>query len=274
MRAAEVLAAAGSPADAWLRVWVQALVLAFLANRSMPMVPAPLRTRWDGLGARLRECLLATVVDQAVAVRARALRPSYDPAQLAASLARAAWPVLGHGARSAPSHGHWPASSHGAGPASSRGAWPGTRPGPDWVIPQVRWLHEADRLCPPGGPPDPGRCAPPLDYALPGLTDWPGARVGHRLRALRRHPLSMDLAANRLAAWTALLGEDDQRAFGRDLAILGVGLPTGAQLAHVAAPMGVTDWLAVVLSWPGRLVAARNHPAAWSAGDTLKLNPG
>jgi uncharacterized protein len=251
MRAAEVLAAAGSPADAWLRVWVQALVLAFLTGRGLPAVPAPLRARWDGLGARLRECLLATVVDQAVAVRARALRPSYDPAHLAASLARAAWPAL----------------SHGTGP--------GTRAGPGWVIPQVRWLHEADRLCPPGGgPPDPGRCAPPLDFGLPGLADWPGARVGHRLRALRRHPLSMDLAGNRLAAWTALLGEDDQRGFGHDLAALGVGLPPGAQLAHVAAPMGVTAWLAVVLSWPGRLVAARNHPAAWFAGDAAGGKPG
>ena len=250
MRAAEVLAAAGSPADAWLRVWVQALVLAFLTGRGLPAVPAPLRARWDGLGARLRECLLATVVDQAVAVRARALRPSYDPAHLAASLARAAWPAL----------------SHGTGP--------GTSAGPGWVIPQLRWLHEADRLCPPGGPPDPGRCAPPLDFGLPGLADWPGARVGHRLRALRRHPLSMDLAGNRLAAWTALLGEDDQRGFGHDLAVLGVGLPPGAQLAHVAAPMGVTAWLAVVLSWPGRLVAARNHPAAWFAGDAAGGNPG
>jgi hypothetical protein len=238
MRAAEVLAAPGSPADAWLRVWVQALALAFLANRSMPMVPARLRTRWDGLGARLRECLLATVVDQAVAVRAPALRPSYDPAHLAASLARAAMRAL------------------------SESTGPGTSPGPDWVIPQVRWLHEADRLCPPGGPPDPGRCAPPLDYGLPGLVDWPGVRVGHRLRALRRHPLSMDLAGNRLAAWTALLGEDDQRAFGRDLATLGVGLPPASQLSHVAAPMGVTAWLPVVLSWPARLVAAQNHPAA------------
>jgi hypothetical protein len=139
----------------------------------------------------------------------------------------------------------------------------------------VRWLHEADRLCPPGGgPPDPGRCAPPLDFGLSGLADWPGARVGHRLRALRRHPLSMDLAGNRLAAWTALLGEDDQRGFGHDLAALGVGLPPGAQLGHVAAPMGVTAWLPVVLSWPGRLVAAQNHPAAWFAGDAAGGNPG
>ncbi len=243
MRAAEVLAAPGSPADAWLRVWVQALVLAFLTNRSVPVVPAPLRTRWAELGARLRECLLATVVDQAVAVRARALRPSYDPAHLTASLARAAARALGE--------------------STPPGTGPGAGPGPDWVIPQVRWLHEVDRLCPAGGgPPDPGRCAPVLDYRLPGLVDWPGARVGHRLRALRRHPLSMDLAGNRLAAWTALLGEDDQRAFGRDLATLGVGLPAASQLSHVAAPMGVTAWLPVVLSWPARLVAPRNHPAA------------
>jgi hypothetical protein len=251
MRTAEVLAAPGSPADAWLRVWVQALVLAFLTDRGLPAVPAPLRTRWVELGARVRECLLATVVDQAVAVRARALRPSYDPAHLAASLAQAALRAL------------------------SEGTGPGSRPGPGWVIPQLRWLHEVGRLCPPGGgPPDPGRCAPPLDYELPGLADWLGARVGHRLRALRRHPLSMDLAGNRLAAWTALLGEDDQRAFASDLAALGVGLPPASQLGHVAAPMGVTAWLPVVLSWPGRLAAAQNHPAAWFAGDPAAGNPG
>ncbi|HET7244307.1 MAG TPA: ATP-binding protein [Streptosporangiaceae bacterium] len=242
MRTAGLLAAPGSPADAWLRVWVQALVLAFLTNRWLPTVPAPLRTRWDELGARLRECLLATVIDQAVTVRAHALRPSYDPEYLAASLAQAAVRAFGEG------------------------AGPGTRPGPDWVIPQVRWLHEADRLCPPGGgPPAPGQCAPPLDYGLPGLADWPGARVGHRLRALRRHPLSMDLAENRLAAWTALLGEDDQRGFGRDLATLGVGLPPASQLSHAAAPMGVTAWLPAVLSWPVRLVAPRNQPGAREA---------
>jgi hypothetical protein len=246
MRAAEVLAAAGSPADAWLRVWVQAVVLAFLTNRGLPAVPAPLRGRWDELGGRLRECLLATVVDQAVAVRARALRPSYDPARLAASVARAALRALGPG------------------------TGPGTRPGPGWVIPQVRWLHELDRLCPAGGgPPDPGQCAPPLDFDLPGLADWPGARAGHRLRALRRHPLSMELPHNRLAAWTALLGEDDQRAFGGDLAALGVGLAPGAQLGHVAGLLGATPWLAVVLSWPGRYVAPQGRPAAWLTGAAI-----
>ena len=255
MRAAEVLAAPGSSADAWLRVWAEALLLAFLTGRALPAVPSPLRGRWGGLGGRLRECLLAMVVDRAVAVRARALRPSYDPARLAAGVARAAADALGQGARP--------------------GAGPGAGPGPGWVIPQVRWLHEAGRLCPPGGgPPDPGRCAPPLDFALPGLADWPGARVGHRLRALRRHPLSMDLPGNRLAAWTALLGEDDQRGFGRDLAVLGVGLPPGAQLSHAAAQMGATPWLPEVLSWPGRLVAPRNQPAAWFTGEAHAQNPG
>src|SRR5579859_223896 len=251
MRAAEVLAAAASPADAWLRVWVQAVVLAFLTNRALPAVPSPLRTRWDGLGGRLRECLLATVVDQAVAVRARALRPSYDPARLAASAARVALRAL------------------------SQGTGPGARAGPGWVIPQVRWLHELDRLCPAGGrTPDPGQCAPPLDFDLPGLADWPGARAGHRLRALRRHPLSMDLPANRLAAWTALLGEDDQRAFGHDLATLGVGLAAGAQLGHVAAPMGAAGWLGVVLGWPGRYVAPRSRPAASHAPAARVGKPG
>jgi hypothetical protein len=152
---------------------------------------------------------------------------------------------------------------------------PPARAGPDWVIPQVRWLHELDRLCPAGGgAPDPGQCAPPLDFDLPGLADWPGARVGHRLRALRRHPLSMELAGNRMAAWTALLGEDDQHPFACDLAALGVGLPPGAQLGHAATMMNAAPWLSVVLSWPGRFVAPASRPPAWLAGEARYHNPG
>jgi hypothetical protein len=231
MRAAELLAAPGLPADAWLRVWVEALVLAFLTNRSLPAVPARLHSRWEGLDGRLGECLLATLIDRAVGARAAALRPSYDPAALAAIAARVALRSL------------------------SLGPGPGGRPGPSWVIPPVRWLHELDRLCPAGGgAPDPAQRPPPIDFDLPGLADWPGSRVGHRLRALRRHPLSMELSANRFAAWTALLGDDDQRGFGRDLAVLGVGLRPGAHLGHAASQMGV-PWLTVVLSWPGRFVA-------------------
>jgi len=250
MRAAEVLAAPGSPADAWLRVWVQAVVLAFLTNRRLPTVPAPLAGRWDGLGDRLRECLLAAVADQAVAARARALRPSYDPARLAAGVAGAALAAL------------------------TQRAGPGSRPGPGWVIPQLRWLHELDRLCPAAGPPDPARLAPPLDFGLPGLADWPGARVGHRLAALRRHPLSVELPHNRLAAWTALLGEDDQAGFAADLAALGVGLAPGAQLGHAARAMGAAPWLAVVLSWPGRYLAPWPRPAGRLAGAAWGGKPG
>ena len=80
--------------------------------------------------------------------------------------------------------------------------------------------------------------------------------MGHRLRALRRHPLSTELAHNRLPAWTALLGEDDQRSFLHDLATLGVGLRGDAQLGHAAALMNVAPWLEVVLSWPGRFVVS------------------
>ena len=230
IRTADVLAAPESPADAWLRVWAETLVLAFLTGRGLPVVPGQLRHRWNELGERLRECLLATVIDRTVAARAQALRASYDPARLAASAAHVALRALG------------------------QGAGPGTRIGPSWVIPQVRWLHELERICPGSSAPDPAECAPPLDFDLPGLADWPGARVGHRLRALRRHPLSMELVHNRLPAWTALLGEDDQHAFSHDLATLGVGLRPGTQLGHAAALMNVAPWLEVVLSWPGRFV--------------------
>jgi hypothetical protein len=231
MRAAELLAVPGSPGAAWLRVWVEVLLLAFLTGRALPGVPARLRSRWAELDGRLGECLLATLIDRAVGARAAALRPSYDPAQLAAIAARVALRGL------------------------SAGAGPLPRPGPSWVIPQLRWLHELDRLCPAGGAaPDPAGRPPPLDFDLPGLADWPGSRVGHRLRALRRHPLSMELSGNRLAAWTALLGDDDQHGFGRDLAVLGVGLRPGAHLGHAASQMGA-PWLAAVLSWPGRYVA-------------------
>jgi len=238
MRAADLLAAPGSPADAWLRVWAETLVLAFLTGRGMPVVPGKLRQRWDELGGRIRECLLATVLDRVVGARAAALRPSYDPAQLTASATTVALRAL------------------------RQDAGPGTRIGPSWVIPQVRWLHELERVYPEGAPPDPAQPAPPLDFDLPGLTDFPGAQVGHRLRALRRHPLSMELEHNRMPAWTALLGEDDQRSFLHDLATLGVGLRSSARLGHAAALMNVAPWLEVVLSWPGRFVVSQveQHP--------------
>ena len=209
MRRAELLASPGSPGspgepgEAWLRLWAETLVLAFLTGHGQPAVPARLRSWWPDLDRRLRECLLATVLDRTVRSRALAIRTAYDPAALAGAAAGAALRMLGQGA--------------GAG----------TGPGPGWVIPQVRWLHEMERVCPLGGrAPDPADRAPPPDFDLPGLAGWPGMRVGHRLRALRRHRLSTELPRNRLVAWTALLGDDDQRDF----------LPTWPPSASASGP--------------------------------------
>ncbi|MBO0785154.1 MAG: hypothetical protein J2P33_03660, partial [Actinobacteria bacterium] len=109
------------------------------------------------------------------------------------------------------------------------------------------------------GPDDP---APPLDFPLPGLPDWPGAGTGHRLRALREHPLSPELAANRLAAWTVLLGDDDQQGFAADLARAAVGVAAAERFLAVARAMGAEGWLEVVLSWPRRFLARSWEPAA------------
>ena len=75
LRTADLLAAA--PDDAWLRIWAEALLLAFLTNRPVPVVPAPLQQRWAELDPRLRECLLATVA------RAGPGRPGAGRADLA-----------------------------------------------------------------------------------------------------------------------------------------------------------------------------------------------
>ena len=240
LRKADLLAGPASADDAWLRVWVEALVLAFLTNRGIPVVPARLQRRWAGLDGRLRECLLATVVDRVTGNRALAVRATYDPQRLAASVAAVARRMLEHGT--------------GAG----------ARAGPSWVIPQVRWLHEIERVCPSGGrTPDALDRAPPLDFDLPGIADWPDMRVGHRLRALRRHPLSMALARNRAPAWSVLLGDDDQRAFADDLACALIGVGTRAQVRQAGGAMGIAAWLEVVLSWPRRFIADHEQ---WAAG--------
>jgi len=240
MRRAELLASPGvagepggpaEPGAAWLRLWAQTLVLAFLTNHARPAVPDRLRRWWPTLDRRLRECLLATVVDRAVRSRALAVRTCYDPAALATAAAGAGRHML------------------------DQGTGEGGPPGPDWVIPQVRWLHELERVCPLAGPaPDPAGRAPPPRFGLPGLAGWPGMRVGHRLRALRRHPLSTELPGNRVLAWTVLLGDDDQGGFMRDLATVGVGLEPGPRLRRAAGAMAAGAWLEVVLSWPRRFV--------------------
>ena len=229
LRGADLMAAGAE--QAWLRIWTETLVLAFLTNRGMPAVPAWLRHRWAGLDTRQRDCALATLIDKSVGARAVSLRGSYDPDQLAASASSAALRLLA-----------------GKVPA-------GTRGGPNWVVPQLRWLHEIERICPLGAPrPDSYDRAPPLDYDLVGATDWPDMRVGYRIFALRHHSLSMELESNRRVAWNLLMGDDDQEGLLADLAAVMVGQDPGFQLAEAAAMMDVPGWLEVVLSWPRRFV--------------------
>jgi len=237
------LHAAGLLADddgqAWLRLWIQALVLAFLTGRPLPHVPLPLRSGWRALSARRRECVLATVIDGVVAVRATALRPSYDPRFLM-SVVRAVTARMLDAAGPPPSAGTWSARPFRAGHV--------------WVIPQLRWLHESERVNQAG--PDLDDVAPPLDFALAGLPDWPGIRVMDRLIGLRRHPLSMAAERNRRLASIALLGVDGPASLDADLATAGIGLSPQQRLRHAAALMGAggpgeqPGWLEAVLSWP------------------------
>ena len=102
-----------------------------------------------------------------------------------------------------------------------------------------------------------------LSSRLPGVADRPDVRIGQRVSGLRRHPLSMELARNRLPAWTALLGEDDQRGFADDLAAVVIGVSHRGQLRKAAGEMGITGWLETVLSWPRRfIVGFWDEPAA------------
>ena len=254
LRESELLAA--SPDHAWLRVWTETFLLAFLTDNPLPAVPVPLQRRWQSLGTRSRECLLAQVIDRRVGVRAVALRVSYDPSRLAQVIASAAATRL-DGAGSVGT------GTGGAAAEPGAGLPPAVRPGPAWVVPQLRWLHEIERLCPlSGAAPTPADHAPPLDFDLAGLPDWPGIRVGQRVRALRRHSLSMELAANRQLAWIALAGEEGPGPLAADLGQVMPGVDHAQGLRHTAALMEVSGgagtgpgWLEAVLSWPRRFVA-------------------
>ncbi len=226
----------------WLRLWVQTLLLAFLAGRPLPRVPAEVLAAWRALSPPRRECVLATILDRAVTARAQALRRSYDPAALTAVAAAVADRML------------------------DQAAVP-FRAGPVWVIPQLRWLHELERLDPLGSAGiRPDDIAPPLDFGLAGLPDWPGIRVRDRRSALGRHPLSMASPRNRRLACLALLGEDGRAGLDADLATAALGIPPAARLPHAARLMGAgahgpdPGWLEVVLSWPDRLIRPAIDP--------------
>ncbi len=235
----------------WLRLWAHTLLLAFLTGRPLPRVPAELRAAWRMLSPRSRECVLATILDTAVTTRAMALRRYYDPRCLLSVAAVVAGRML-EGTAAAP-----------------------FRAGQLWVIPQLRWLHETERLNPLGretiGLDD---IAPPLDFGLAGLPDWPGIRVRDRLGGLQRHPLSMESARNRRSARVALLGEDGRGSFDVDLATAAIGLSAQARLRYAARMMGVgapgpePGWLEVVLSWPHRIIRP-----SWYA-DLTPVSPG
>jgi hypothetical protein len=260
---AELLAQADG--QVWLRLWGQVLVLAFLTGRPLPHVPAAVRRSWPSFDVRTRECLLATVAQAAIASRSMALRHTYDPRRLEMAVATTAAGLLAAAVPSA-------AVPSGTGSSRYLAARIPLRAGQVWVIPQLRWLHEVDRLNP-LGPRRVGRedIAPPLDFELAGLPDWPGIRVGDRLDGLRRHRLCMDSERNRGIAATALLGAGRQdreglggTGFEADLAIAGIGLGQAHRLRYAERMLGIIQrgtepgWLEVVVSWPSRLI----HPAA------------
>ncbi|UBU14182.1 ATP-binding protein [Nonomuraea gerenzanensis] len=234
LREADVLA--GAAEWAWLRIWCDTVVLAFVGNRPLPGVPRALSAAWSDLPARRRECLLATLVERSVQRRAWSLRTWFDPALLTEKAAGTATRLL-------------------AGLDSG-----GERPGASWVIPQVRWLHEVDRLFPYGQPaPNLRSPAPPMEYALfrqPGGTG-PGSvepeLLGHRAKALRHHPLSMEVDHNRALAWRVILGDDEHEGVQRDIVTVAIGVESAARIRHVGQTMGA-GWLESVLSWPRRFV--------------------
>jgi Helicase HerA-like C-terminal len=239
MRGAELLS--GTPENAWLRIWAEALVLAFLTGNGLPAVPEPARRGWVGSEAdpRRRECVLASVIERSVAARGISLRESYEPQRLMEKAAEAASRILDGAA-----------------------GLVGTHAGPTWVIPQVRWLHEADRAV---GLAHRSATAPGLTFDLPGVADGPGVPMEQRLYELRTHPLSLELEHNRQPAWDALLGADDHAGFAHDLATVMIGVDGGARLSGAANVMcgppgpGAGEdpgWLEVVLSWPSRFITA------------------
>lgn len=223
------LAADGDDA-AWLRVWADALLLAYLTNRPLPVPPEPLWTQWEHLDPRTGQCLLATVVERAVARRATVLRRTFDPGALTRELAAHALRLLDR-------------TDDRFGP-----------PGTSWVVPHVRWLHELEALFPYGRPlPDLWAPAPPCDYDLAGVPVQAAVPVGSRMHALRRHPLSTENAQNRFLAWRVILGDDDHTGYDDDLATLTPWLDPDDRTPRAAAEMRI-DWLHVVLSWPERFI--------------------
>jgi hypothetical protein len=75
----------------------------------------------------------------------------------------------------------------------------------------------------------------------------------------------MELARNRLPAWTVLLGDDDQAGFIDDLAAVAIGVSHRGQLRKAAGEMGIAGWLEPVLSWPRRFIAGADDQVVATA---------
>ncbi|GAA4192777.1 ATP-binding protein [Microbispora amethystogenes] len=261
LREADLLAVA--PEWAWLRIWTDTAVLAFVTNRSLPGVPRVLADIWAELPVKRRECLLATLVERSVSRRAWSLRTWFDPALLTEKAAEVAAGLLAAGQAD---------GAEGEPPMRA-----GERPGAAWVIPQVRWLHEVDRLFPFGHPaPNLRSPAPAMEYPLfgtdPSGRPYPhqgvngaepaegavavGVRtelLGHRAKALRHHPLSMEVDRNRALAWRVILGDDEHEGIQRDVTTVAIGVEPRERVKYVAQTMSA-GWLETVLSWPRRFV--------------------
>lgn len=224
------LAADGDDA-AWLRVWTETLVLAYLTNRPRPTPPAALWRRWDGWDARTRQCVLATVAERAVGRRATVLRRTFDPGELTRAVADGARRLLDR--------------------EDDRF---GTPPGTLWMVPQMRWLTEIEELFPyDGRVADLWTPAPASTYDLENVPGEAGTPVGLRMHALRRHPLCPETGVNRRVAWRALLGDDHHHGYEDDLAALAPWLDVQDRPEHAAAEMSV-PWLPIVLTWPERFL--------------------
>jgi hypothetical protein len=178
--------AAGRDA-AWLRLWTTVLGLAFLAGRPLPSPPPAVRAA-ALYQPRRTDRLTASLTERFAAERSAALRGCYPPGALARALTSTGCRLLA--GRPVPPHA-----------------------GRVWVIPQLRWSHEAARVRWDSGGARPDDLAPPLDFAIAGLPDWPGILAGQRLDLLARHPASLTVPANRALATTALFGAEGKPAF-------------------------------------------------------------
>lgn len=183
---------------AWLRTWTTVLGVAFLAGRPLPSPPPAVRAA-ALYQPRRTDRLTASLAERFAAERGAALRGCYPPGALARALTSTGRRLLAD--RPVPPHA-----------------------GQVWVIPQLRWAHEATRVGWESGPARPDDLAPPLDFAITGLPDWPGILAGQRLELLVRHPVALTVPANRALATTALYGAEGKMAFcgalAADLALI------------------------------------------------------